>query len=143
MPYGTYTIRVTFIGYRAVNREVEIDSENQTINFELESDLQNLDEVVVSGIASETSRSVAQISVAKVDAEQLQVSNSYTGISELMQGKSAGVNIQPASGNPGVEFVSRFVPVVALAVTDNPLSILMVRALTIAKLKALPLVDKE
>ena len=101
VPYGTYTIRVTFIGYRAVNREVEIDSENQTINFELESDLQNLDEVVVSGIASETSRSVAQISVAKVDAEQLQVSNSYTGISELMQGKSAGVNIQPASGNPG------------------------------------------
>ncbi|MGM0547109.1 MAG: carboxypeptidase-like regulatory domain-containing protein [Bacteroidota bacterium] len=101
VPFGTYTFRVTFVGYRAITREVEVNSESQTVNFELQSDLQNLEEVVVSGIASETSRAVTQISVAKVDAEQLQVSNSYTGISELMQGKSAGVSIQQASGNPG------------------------------------------
>ncbi|MEL7833996.1 carboxypeptidase-like regulatory domain-containing protein [Fodinibius sp. Rm-B-1B1-1] len=99
--FGTYTFRVTFIGYRTVTREVEINNENQTVNFELQSDLQNLEEVVVSGIASETSRSVTQISVAKVNAEELQVSNSYTGISELLQGKAAGVNISAASGNPG------------------------------------------
>lgn len=101
VPYGTYTFRTTFVGYRTVNREVEVDAAEQTVNFELQPDLQNLDQVVVSGIAGETSRAVSQIAVSKVNAEQLQEANTYSSVSELLTGKAAGVNIQPASGNPG------------------------------------------
>lgn len=101
VPYGTYTFRTTFVGYRTITREVEVNAAEQTLNFELQADLQNLEEVVVSGIAGETSRAVSQIAVSKIDANELQEANTYSNISELITGKAAGVSIQPATGNPG------------------------------------------
>ena len=99
--FDTYSFRVTYVGYRTLIREIEVNQTGQTINFELEQDLQNLGEVVVSGIAGETSRSISQISVSKVNAEDLQKTKNYSTISELLTAKAAGVTILPASGNPG------------------------------------------
>ncbi len=101
VPAGTYTVRASFIGYRQFTQRVEVGNSRVTLNIALQPAQVGLDEIVVSGIASETSRAVSQISVSKVDASQLQEANTFTSVSELLTGKAAGVSIQPASGNPG------------------------------------------
>ena len=59
---------------------------------------------MVTGIASRTSRARAEVTVSKVDTEELQEANSYTGVTELLGGKLAGVNVKRSSGNVGSGF---------------------------------------
>lgn len=101
IPVGTYTVRFTFVGYRTVRRSVEIQPGDNTINIELELDVTGLEEVVISGIASSTSRSISQVAVSKVAAEELTETSSFQSLDQLLAGKAAGVTVQPASGNPG------------------------------------------
>jgi TonB-dependent starch-binding outer membrane protein SusC len=101
VPFGTYTFRVTFIGYRTLTQTVEVNSAEEIFDFEMRQDFTDLDEVVVSGIASQTSRAVSQVAVSKIDAERLQESNQYQDITQLLAGKAAGVSVSPSSGNPG------------------------------------------
>lgn len=105
VPAGDQTIRVTFVGYQSVERTVNVPAGGTVrANFELRTEEQALDEVVVTGIASETSRARAEVSVGRVDAGELQVSNSYSGISELLGAKVSGVDIRRSSGNVGGGF---------------------------------------
>lgn len=101
IPVGTYNVRYSFVGYRTIRRTVEIQSGENVVDIEMELDATGLDEVVVSGIASSTSRSVAQVAVSKVDAESVTETNSFQSLDQLLTGKAAGVTVQPASGNPG------------------------------------------
>ena len=109
VPAGTYTLTANFVGYRKFEASVNVGSGSTVLNIELTLDLVGLEEVVVTGIASSTSRAVSPVAISKIDAEDLQISNTYTGVSELLGGKIAGVTVQPASGNPGggVRFVVR------------------------------------
>ena len=102
VPEGTYSLRVTFIGYRTKQRDITVRAgESVQADFVLNVNRADLEEVVVTGIASRTSRSRAEVSVSSVDAEELTVDNSYSGISELLGGKVSGVNVQRSSGNVG------------------------------------------
>lgn len=101
VPVGSYTVRFSFIGYRTQRRTVEVQQGQNTLNVELELDATGLEEIVVSGIASSTSRSISQVSVSKIDAEAVTETNSFQSIDQLLTGKASGVTVQPASGNPG------------------------------------------
>lgn len=106
---GTYRLRANFVGFQSFVTTVEVGSGTTTLNIELSEDVLGLEEVVVTGIASSTSRAVSPVAISKIDAEELQVANTYTGVSELLGGKVAGLTVQPASGNPGggIRFVMR------------------------------------
>ncbi|MDR9414730.1 MAG: TonB-dependent receptor [Gracilimonas sp.] len=106
---GTYTLRANFVGFTSFATSVEVGTGTLTLDIELEEDVLGLEEVVVTGIASSTSRSVSPVAISKVNAEELQETNTYTGISELLGGKVSGLTVQPASGNPGggIRFVVR------------------------------------
>lgn len=99
IPVGDYTIRVSFVGYDPVEQPVVITTGTNTLDLELEPDYTGLEEVVVTGIASATSRARAEVSVSRVDADELQEKNTYQDVSQLLNGKVAGVSVQPASGN--------------------------------------------
>lgn len=101
LPVGSYTIRVSFIGYRTLTETVAISEGDNIYNVELRSDLTGLDEVVVTSIASRTSRAVSEVAVARVDAGRFTESVSYQDLSQLVSGKVAGVNVQPAGGTVG------------------------------------------
>lgn len=101
LPIGSYTVRVSFIGYRTMTETVAINEGDNVYNVELRSDLTGLDEVVVTSIASRTSRAVSEVAVARVDAGQFTETASYQDLSQLVSGKVAGVNVQPAGGTVG------------------------------------------
>lgn len=106
VPAGTYTLRITYVGYKTKQQQVNVSSGETVVNAELESDLSGLEEVVVTGIASSTSKAAAEVSVSRVDADEYTASNTYQDVSQLLGGKVSGVKINASSGNAasGVRF---------------------------------------
>ncbi|MBX2818197.1 MAG: TonB-dependent receptor [Rhodothermaceae bacterium] len=101
IPVGTYTIRVTFIGYKQIDQEVSIASGDNTLNVSLDPDFTGLEEVVVTGIASATSKARAEVAVSSLSTDKLLEQNAYQDVSQLLNGKIPGVSVQPSSGNVG------------------------------------------
>lgn len=101
IPLGTYNVRISFIGYRTLNETVTINEGDNVLNVQLRTDLTGLDEVVVTSIASRTSRAVSEVAVARVNADDFTDVQSYQDLSQLVSGKVAGVNVQPAGGTVG------------------------------------------
>lgn len=101
VPTGTYNVRFSYIGYRTYTQEVQINSGTNTADVEMRVDVTGLEDVVVTGIASRTSRAVSEVAVSRVDAGQFTATQSYQDLSQLVGGKVSGVNVQPAGGTVG------------------------------------------
>ncbi len=103
------TLIARFVGFRTRSLPITLTAGSHEQNFQLNLDLLDLDEVVVTGIASERSKATSEVAVSRVDASQLLETNSYQDISQLLAGKANGVAVQPATGNVagGVRFVMR------------------------------------
>ena len=99
VPVGTYTLRVTFIGYKPVDRVITTTPGDMTIDVAMEPDYAGLEEVVVTGIASSRSKATAEVAVSRLNTEKLLEQNAYQDLSQMLNGKIAGVGVQPASGN--------------------------------------------
>ncbi|WP_224998649.1 TonB-dependent receptor [Cesiribacter sp. SM1] len=102
---GRYKIEATgpeailvysFVGY--VSKEVMVGSQ-QTINVQLQPDLEQLDEVVVVGYGTQK-RSDITGSVASVPKDRLS-SLPVTDMTQAIQGTTAGLNITQGSSVPG------------------------------------------
>jgi len=102
IPVGDHTIRITFVGYLTSEETVEVRENQETqLTIELSEDISGLEEVVVTGVASRTSKAAAEVSVSRVDAEDLIEDQSYTDVSQLLEGKVAGAQVTRSSGNVG------------------------------------------
>lgn len=102
VPEGTHTLQVSFVGFLTHEEEIEVAAnQSLTVDVELEPDVAGLEEVVVEGLGIRQTRERAQVSVSRVDAEDLTEQASFQGVSQLVQGNIAGVNVQEASGNVG------------------------------------------
>src|SRR6056297_1806603 len=99
LPYGTYNLRVTFVGYRTVNIEVEINSSEQTLNIQLREDLVGLEEVVVTGYTDQ-SRDRITDSITTVSTRSIENIPVAT-FEQRLQGRTPGVFITSGSGQPG------------------------------------------
>ncbi|MGB5378139.1 carboxypeptidase-like regulatory domain-containing protein, partial [Muriicola sp.] len=87
---------VSYIGYKT--QEVGVNGRS-TINIILEEDAQALDEVVIIGYGSTTVKD-ATGAVTAVSSEDFN-GGVISSPEQLIQGKTAGVNIQQSSGEPG------------------------------------------
>ncbi len=102
VPAGTQTIRVSFVGFFEFEEEIEVTADAVTeFDIELQPDLADLEEVVVTGLGIQRDRGQAQVSVGRVDAGDLTERASFQDVSQLISGNVAGVNVQAASGNVG------------------------------------------
>ena len=90
------TLVFSYIGYS--NQEVPLN-ERTTVNVVLEEDAQALDEVVIIGYGTTTVKD-ATGAVSAVNAEDFN-SGIIASPEQLIQGKTAGVQITQASGEPG------------------------------------------
>ncbi len=97
----TAELTASYINYKKKTVKVVLAGSDLTQNFVLDEDVFQSDEIVVTGIASKTSKSVAEIAVGRVSASDLQQINTYGGLSQLVAGKVAGVQLTTSSGNVG------------------------------------------
>lgn len=102
IPYGSYDVVVSFVGYLTLRRTIEIDASRVEQDFELTFDNVGLDEVVVSGYAPQLKREITG-SVSSVGSEEI-ADVPFQNTEGLLQGRAAGVNITTSSGEPGGAF---------------------------------------
>lgn len=93
---GDAVLVVSYIGYKS--QEVSVNGRSN-INFTLEEDAEALEEVVIIGYGTTTVKD-ATGSVTAVTAEDFN-GGVIASPEQLIQGKTAGVNIQQTSGEPG------------------------------------------
>jgi uncharacterized surface anchored protein len=99
---GKYTLRASYVGYKAGTADITVDAGATVVtNFPLILDVRGLDEVVVTGIASRTSKAVAEVAVGRVNAAEITDKVGFSTAGQLLSGKVAGVTISPASGTVG------------------------------------------
>ena len=114
-PLGEYTLTVrqadvrgqqveltaSIVGSKKKATRVTLSGETKTVNFQLEEDVFQTEAVVVTGIASKTSKSVAEVSVSRIPVSDLTSIQTFQNVSQLVSGKISGVNVQITSGNAG------------------------------------------
>ncbi|MBN2731642.1 MAG: SusC/RagA family TonB-linked outer membrane protein [Balneolaceae bacterium] len=99
LPGESATIRISFIGY--ISQTVEVSPTNNEITVALKPDVANLDELVVTGLASSVKRENLANAVSSVSAEELVGSSPKQTLSASLYGKVPGANISSNSGAPG------------------------------------------
>ena len=122
---GTYSINVpgdnatlvfSFIGYQS--REFPVGNQS-AINASLTSDVQALGEVVVIGYGTQRKKD-ATGSVVALDAKEFN-KGVIASPEQLLQGRAAGVQITPASGEPGAGINIRVRGTTSVRSGNNPL----------------------
>jgi TonB-dependent starch-binding outer membrane protein SusC len=120
IPVGTYNVRVTFVGYSAINRSVEISAnETLVINFAMEPTQIGLDEVVVIGFGEIARRNVTG-AIASVRGDDIQNAPVNT-IENALQGRMSGVFIQQNNGKLGQGIQMRIRGSSSVTASNQPL----------------------
>lgn len=99
---GDYTLQVQKQGYQPLESIVRVKA--NVVNFALRPDILQGEAVVVTGIASRTTKSVAEVAVSRIAASNYTEQVRYSRTSQLINGKLAGVQVKRASGNVGAGF---------------------------------------
>ncbi|MCZ6819783.1 MAG: carboxypeptidase-like regulatory domain-containing protein [Calditrichaeota bacterium] len=97
---GTYTLVASFIGYHTEATEVQVNvGETVTADFSMREDVFRTEDIVVTGIANQRSRSRSEVAVGTVDVVEMTQKQNYTSFDQLINGKLAGVQVASSSGS--------------------------------------------
>ena len=95
---------VRFAGYKEKSERINLTETELVRNFRLSEDVFQSETIVVTGIASKTSKDVSSIATSTVSAANYTAIQAYQGVSQLVAGKVSGVQLQNSSGNVGSGF---------------------------------------
>lgn len=70
LPWGSYKIEVSYVGYEPLNVSVDL-KEDKTINIELNPKISLLDEVVVHGVGADENVRSTEMSIAKLNVKEV------------------------------------------------------------------------
>jgi TonB-dependent starch-binding outer membrane protein SusC len=122
VPYGTYQVRVTYVGYLTLNPTVEVGSASVTLDLQLREDLVGLDEIIVTGY-TEQARSRITGSISTVSERQIE-SIPVATFEQMLQGRSPGVFITSGSGQPGTASTVRIRGSGSITGSNDPLYVM-------------------
>ncbi len=111
------TLHISFIGYKDVDIPI---GKKTNFNIVLVPEIVGLDEVVVAGVAGKTSMKKLTVTVAKINAKELNEAPASSAASSL-QGKVAGVRVVQGSGTPGSAASIRLRGSTSLTGNNSPL----------------------
>lgn len=97
---GSYEVVFSSVGYAAQTLPVTVGTEPVTLNARLQTDAQELNDVVVVGYGS---RRVEDITgaVANIKAENTNIGGASTSVDQLIGGRVAGVQFKENTSQPG------------------------------------------
>src|SRR5687767_5177858 len=96
---GQATIEVRRIGYRPITQVVSVGSADLRVGLSEQS--VSLDEVVVTGTAGGQARREIGNAVSTTNAAQISERGTVNSVQQLLNGRAAGVFINPSTGNVG------------------------------------------
>ncbi|MGM0546804.1 MAG: TonB-dependent receptor domain-containing protein [Bacteroidota bacterium] len=98
---GTYNLRISFVGYRTINQEVELGNEQDVDlgTIALDQDIIGQEEIVVTGASALTEKRQLGNTISTVSADELEASGALS-VDRALSGKISGATIQQNSGNP-------------------------------------------
>lgn len=99
LPGNTARLEFTYVGY--VTIEVDVTATSEPMNVVMEAGSTQLDEVIVTGLASSVKRTNLANSVASIPAAEISGIAVPTTTDAALYGKFKGVNISANSGAPG------------------------------------------
>lgn len=99
VPGDAGTLQFSYIGYSPT--EVEVTPDSSPLDVSMSPDIANLEELVVTGLATSVKRENLANSVTKIDADAIAGTVVPTTVDNALQGKLAGVNIVSQGGAPG------------------------------------------
>ena len=99
VPAGLSTAKVTarYIGYKQATVTVTASG---TQDFSLKEDVLKMDAVMVTGVAGALTKTKTPFAIDKIDSDVLELAPATT-VESLIRGKSAGVKVVKATGEPG------------------------------------------
>ncbi|MCP9237874.1 SusC/RagA family TonB-linked outer membrane protein [Lewinella sp. JB7] len=121
VPDDRSTLRLSYTGF--VPQTVEVSRGMAPVEIILSEDVANLEQVVVTGLASTIKRSNLANAVSVVSGEELTGVTSQQTVDGALYGKLTGVNIVQTSGAPGGGYAVRLRGVSSLSGNNQPLFI--------------------
>src|SRR5690606_9488853 len=122
VPDGNYTLTVSYIGYEQAERAITVAESVQTVDFNLLSSGESLDEVVVIGYGTARKRDLTG-SVGSVQAKDFN-KGVIVAPDQLIQGRTAGVMVVNNSGQPGGSTTVRIRGNSSIRAGNNPLFVI-------------------
>lgn len=114
------TLLIRSVGYKSTEVRIPAGQPSPTVSVQLQKDVLQLEEVVVTGQATRVERRNLANAVATVDAEDV-AKVTMASIEHGLQGKIAGADIQTNSGAPGGGAQFRLRGVTSINAQSEPL----------------------
>ncbi len=121
IPGNSGVLEISSVGLKTQNVTVTGSSSDLVVN--MEEDIGNLNEVVVTGLASSVRRSNLANAVGTISAKQLVGTTSQPTVDGALYGKFPGANIMQNSGSPGGGISVRLRGITSLVGESQPLFI--------------------
>ncbi len=117
---GQAVLIVSFIGYQ--NKEITVGKQT-TINITLETDATALGEVVVIGYGGTTNKLTTTGAIARVTSDEFKTTT-VNSVDQILQGRTAGVNVISTSGEPGADIIVNIRGVNSISGNNQPLYVI-------------------
>ncbi|MDA8692549.1 SusC/RagA family TonB-linked outer membrane protein, partial [Saprospiraceae bacterium] len=121
VPAGSDKLEVSFLGYSSTTVNI---ADGAYKNISLTADLNQLDEVVITGLGTTVKRRNSANAVARIDAAELNDIAPSSTVESALYGKFKGAEIKAASGAPGGGIAFRLRGTTSISGSSQPLIIL-------------------
>jgi TonB-linked SusC/RagA family outer membrane protein len=124
VPAGTVTLRAMRIGYQPMNKPVTVPENGEVVvNFSLAKAVTRLEEVVTTATGIQARRELGNV-VSSLKADSLVATAPVTTVQQLLQARTANLQIIQGTGATGATPTIRIRGVSSLSLTNDPLVIL-------------------
>jgi TonB-linked SusC/RagA family outer membrane protein len=124
VPAGPQTVRATLIGYTPASQTVTVtEGGTATVDFQLAASAVALEGVIVTATGETQRRREVGASVASVNIADVELAP-VTNVSQLLQGRAAGVVVLPSSGTSGTGSRIRIRGSNSISLSNEPLLVI-------------------
>lgn len=117
---GSYTLRVSFIGFTTYEQKVTIDKDLSNLQIVLKASSSSLNDIVIVGYGAAKKSDITG-AISSVTSDEITQVNAVSNVSQALQGHVAGVQVNQASGQPGEFMRIKVRGTTSIGASSNPL----------------------